>query len=465
MSHYHLIGIGGTGLSAIARVLYERGHEVSGSDLLLSPLAQELRDMGIKVSIGHRPEQVDGADTVIRSSAIPDTNVEVIAAREAGISVLKRIDFLKELTAGQKVIAVAGTHGKTTTTAMIAWCLKSLGLDPSYVIGSPAKNLECNAHAGQGDYFVIEADEYDHMFLGLAPDILVVTNIEHDHPDCYPTPEIYFQAFLDLSRLVTDTGILIACADHPGSAKLLRSVREGLNTLAYGTKPGVDYLLSGINHAAGCGVSFNLQFHDKNGQSQCYEGIQLEIPGDHNAFNAAAALAAVNESGHSVEQAIEALKEFSGTGRRFDILGEVKGITVIDDYAHHPTEIRSTLSAARCRYPDRNIWAVWQPHTYSRTRELMDDFITAFTDCDHVVVTEIYASREKHQEFSSTEVVRQMHHPDARQIPTFEDVTRYLEDNLQSGDVLLVLSAGDANRISHDVMAYLKGGSQQPDDK
>jgi UDP-N-acetylmuramate--alanine ligase len=464
MSHYHLIGIGGTGLSAIARVLYERGHEVSGSDLLLSPLAQELRDMGVKVSIGHLAEQVEGADTVIRSSAIPDSNVEVAAALKAGIPVLKRIDFLKELTAGQKVIAVAGTHGKTTTTAMIAWCLQSLGLDPSYVIGSPAKNLDSNAHAGQGDYFVIEADEYDHMFLGLTPDILVVTNIEHDHPDCYPTPEIYFQAFLDLSELITSNGKLITCADHPGSARLMRSVREDLKTLAYGTQPDVDYRISHISHAPGCGVSFDLQFSTESGKPRSFKRIQLEIPGDHNACNAAAALAAVNESGHSVEQAIEALKAFSGTGRRFDILGEFKGITIINDYAHHPTEIRSTLSAARCRYPDRNIWAIWQPHTYSRTRELMQDFINAFPDCDHVIVTEIYASREKPEDFSSREIVERMQHPDARQIPALKDVTRYLVDNLQSGDVLLVLSAGDADQISHDVMAYLKGGSQQPND-
>ncbi len=459
MSHYHLIGIGGTGLSAIARVLHERGHTVSGSDLLLSPLAQDLQEMGVKVSVGHQAGQVNGADTVIRSSAIPDSNVEVLAAREAGIPVLKRIDFLKELTSGQKVIAVAGTHGKTTTTAMIAWCMQSLDLDPSYVIGSPAKNLASNAHAGKGDYFIIEADEYDHMFLGLTPDLLMVTNIEHDHPDCFPTPEIYFQAFLDLSVLVTDKGKLIACADHTGSAKLMRSVRKDLHVLAYGTESGADYIVSNIKHAAGCGVSFDLEIKSSAGQPKKYQGIQLDIPGDHNALNAAAALAAIQESGHSVDKAIEALRAFSGTGRRFDILGEINGITVVDDYAHHPTEIRSTLSAARCRYPDSRIWAVWQPHTYSRTRELMNDFKNAFIDCDHVIVTEIYASREKKQDFSSAEVVDEMDHPDARQIPALKDVTQYLCDNLRSGDVLLVLSAGDADRISRDILAYLKGGA------
>ena len=457
MSHYHLIGIGGTGLSAIARVLLERGHTVSGSDLLLSPMAEELQAMGAKVSIGHRADQVDGADVVIRSSAIPDTNPEVIAAQQAGIPVLKRVDFLKDLTAGQKVIAVAGTHGKTTTTAMIAWCFSKLGLDPSYVIGGTAKNLDNNAHAGQGEYFVIEADEYDGMFLGLAPDYLVVTNIEHDHPDCYPTPEIYFQAFIKLSKLVQPGGKIIACADHPGSALLMREIGQSTAAIAYGTSEDVQYKVSQIGHAAGCGVSFDLEIKQSGQAPQSYTNIQLDIPGNHNALNAASALAVVNEAGFSVPDAIKALREFSGTGRRFDIQGIAKGITIIDDYAHHPTEIRSTLSAARCRYPDSQIWAVWQPHTYSRTRELMDDFESSFNDCDHVIVTEIYASREKHQDFSSQEVVKQMKHADVRQIPSLNGAADYLKAHLQAGDVLLVLSAGDANQISRDVLAYLKG--------
>ena len=457
MNHYHLIGIGGTGLSAIARVLLERGHTVSGSDLLLSPMAEELQAMGVKVSIGHHAEQVDGADIVIRSSAIPDTNPEVVAAEQAGIPVLKRVDFLKELTAGQKVIAVAGTHGKTTTTAMLAWCFNALGLDPSYVIGGLAKNLENNAHAGRGEYFVFEADEYDGMFLGLAPDYLVVTNIEHDHPDCYPTPEIYFQAFVNLSELVKSGGKIIACADHPGSAALMQEIAKSTDTISYGTKPDVQYQVSNIQHPAGCGVSFDLEIRTNSQEPHSFKDIQLDIPGSHNALNAAAALAVVNETGLSILQAIAALREFSGTGRRFDIQGVVNGITVIDDYAHHPTEIRSTLSAARCRYPDNQIWVVWQPHTYSRTRELLDDFKVAFDDCDHVIVTEIYASREKHQDFSSIEVVNLMHHPDVRQIPGLEEVTDFLKKNLTSGDVLLVLSAGDANQISQEMLAFLKG--------
>jgi UDP-N-acetylmuramate--alanine ligase len=321
------------------------------------------------------------------------------------------------------------------------------------VVGGQVKDLHKNAHAGQGDYFVIEADEYDGMFLGLRPDYLVVTNIEHDHPDCYPTPASYFQAFLKLARLVQPGGKLVACADHPRAAELMGLVNTALTVIPYGTAPDLPYRLSSIHHDHGCGVVFDLNVP---GSTESRE-IRLGIPGNHNAFNAAAALAVINEAGLPLENAIAALRQFSGTGRRFDIQGEVNGITVIDDYAHHPTEIRSTLSAARCRYPERRIWAVWQPHTYSRTRELMQDFKDAFGDCDHVIVTEIYASREKPQNFSSREVVRLMSHPDARQIPALKDVSQYLIEHLRPGDVLLVLSAGDADQISRDVLAYLKG--------
>jgi UDP-N-acetylmuramate--alanine ligase len=462
MSHYHFIGIGGTGLSPIARILLERGHQVSGSDLLLSPMAQELQELGIPVQIGHSAQNIRGADMVIRSSAIPDSNVEVVTAQKAGIPVLKRIDFLKELTAGQKVIAVAGTHGKTTTTAMIAWCLVSMNADPSYVVGGMVKNLHTNAHAGQGQYFVIEADEYDGMFLGLTPDTLVVTNIEHDHPDCYPTPGEYFQAFENLCALINPAGQLIACGDHPGAARLMLAVQKKVPVISYGTTVGIPYQVMDIHHNTGCGVAFSLLINQDGKPYKRSQDIQLMIPGSHNALNAAAALAVIHEAGLSVDKAIQALQTFSGTGRRFDIQGEVNGITVIDDYAHHPTEIRSTLSAARCRYPDRQIWAVWQPHTYSRTRELMDDFKDAFNDADHVIVTEIYASREKTRDFSSREVVQLMHHPDVCQIPDLAEVTQVLIENLKSGDVLLVLSAGDADQISRDVLTFLKGGSKQP---
>ncbi|MCD6576455.1 MAG: UDP-N-acetylmuramate--L-alanine ligase [Anaerolineaceae bacterium] len=454
MTHYHLIGIGGTGLSAIAHVLLERGNVVSGSDNLLSPLAQELIDLGISVSIGHNENNITGADIIIRSSAIPDNNSEVKAALAAGIPILKRRNFLSKLTAGSTVIAIAGTHGKTTTTAMVAWCLSSLGNDPSYVIGGSSKNLGNNAHAGRGKYFVIEADEYDRMFLGLTPEILVITNIEHDHPDCYPTAEEYLNAFFELTQKIKPNGTLIACADHPGIIQLLTKVGKQQKIIAYGTSSKCDYKIENLQHTPGRGVDFILKNTLPEKGSFTSRPIRLLIPGEHNAFNAAAALAVIDTIRLSTQSAITALEQFKGTGRRFDILGEVAGIILIDDYAHHPTEIQATISAARYRYPNKNIWTVWQPHTYSRTQQLFKDFTKSFSESDHVIVTDIYASREKDRSYSSKTIVANMDHPDVRFIAQLQDVTKFLVKHLSEGDVLLVLSAGDANKISQDVLNY-----------
>jgi len=260
MTHYHLIGIGGTGLSAIARILFEKGHQVSGSDMVLSPLAENFIEMGIKVDIGHDANNVAGADVVIHSSAIPTSNPEIQAALSAGIPVLKRKDFLPTLTENKKVIAVAGTHGKTTTTAMIAWCLSKLGEDPSYVVGGTIKNLGNNAHAGQGDYFVIEADEYDYMFHGLTPDILIVTNIEYDHPDCFPTELEYQKAFFDLINKIKTGGTLIAFSDNPAVKQLLGKAKEKVNVITYGSGEGCTYRIGSIHHVAENGIEFSL-FH------------------------------------------------------------------------------------------------------------------------------------------------------------------------------------------------------------
>lgn len=450
MTHYHFIGIGGAGLSPIARVLLERGHQVSGSDLVISPMAQELRDIGVKVILGHEAANVFGADVIIRSSAIPDTNVEVSAGMNAHVPVVKRSDFLQYLTGEKEVIAVAGTHGKTTTTAMVAYCMSDAGTDPSFVIGGTSKNLGTNAHAGDGEYFVIEADEYDRMFLGLIPQILVITNIEHDHPDCFPNEKEYYQAFLELTEKIETGGVLFACSDHPGTERLMSEVKDRLLVLSYGTKEISDYLIKDIHHTPGSGVCFNLRFEDFKGE------VKLPLPGNHNALNATAAIAVAQRVGIPTKKIIKSLGNFTGTGRRFDILGVVKEVTVIDDYAHHPTEIRATLSAARCRYPTQQIWAVWQPHTYSRTQALFNEFKESFSDADHVIVTEIYASREKKQAYSSKLLVSKMNHPDAIQIKELVNVTNYLISHLKPGDVLLVFSAGDADQISRDVLDYLQ---------
>ncbi|KUK46929.1 MAG: UDP-N-acetylmuramate--L-alanine ligase [Anaerolinea thermophila] len=448
--HYHFIGIGGTGLSAIARVLLEQGNSVSGSDMLLSPLAAELQNAGATVYKGHRAEQVQGADIVIRSSAIKDDNVEVQAALTAGIPVLKRIDFLSELTKGHTLIAIAGTHGKTTTTAMTAWVFDQLHLDPTYIIGGTAKNLHRNAHAGQGAYFIIEADEYDSMFLGLTPDYLIITNVEHDHPDCYPTRESYITAFKKLIQRMDHNGTMLICADNPQALKIGKWAQDLVDVHFYGTSPQAQYSLSNIQHRENDGVRFHLQLSHGNVITQ-----ELSIPGDYNARNASAVLALIDHLNLSLNGASQALAAFSGTGRRFDILGTFQGITLIDDYGHHPTEIRSTIGAARAQYPKQRLITVWQPHTYSRTQELFNDYLDVFTDSDMVIVTEIYASREKVQDYSSQLIANQIHHKNVHFIASLADTTAFLGSELKDGDVVLILSAGDANQINQDLRKLL----------
>jgi UDP-N-acetylmuramate--alanine ligase len=456
MTRIHLIGIGGTGLSAIARVLLEMGHTVSGSDRAESSFTRDLQTAGATISIGHRSENVHDADLVVRSSAIQDDNPEVMAARAQRIPVLKRADFLGTLMDGKTGIAVAGTHGKTTTTSMIAWMLSALGQDPSFISGGVLANLGINARAGKGSAFVIEADEYDRMFLGLRPRIEVVTNIEYDHPDCYPTPADYQAAFVEFMYHLSTNGTLVAFADDQGACDLMEQANKlGKTVFSYGisetsgkVKPLNVYANALVRNEKG-GYSFSATVLGN------VEEVELQVPGKHNVCNALAALTVTQVLGLPLADAAWALAQFTGTGRRFEVRGESNGIVIIDDYAHHPTEIKATLAAARVRYPSRRIWAVWQPHTYSRTRALLNEFSTAFTDADEVIVTEIYAARESKQNFSSKQVVESM----PRQghfIADLSDVSNYLIRNLRPGDALLVLSAGNADQISTEVLARLK---------
>lgn len=442
--HVHFIGIGGTGLSAIARVLLERDYTVSGSDQVFSPLARNLQDMGAQVYIGHQEDNIQGADLVVRSSAVPMHNVEIEASLRRGIPVMRRSEYLSRLLADDFVIAVAGTHGKTTTTAMLAWVLVDMGEDPSFIVGGEITNLGRNAKSGKGEHFVIEADEYDHMFLGLNPAIAVVTNIEHDHPDCFPTAESFYAAFSKFVGQMKSDGVLIACIDDPGARRLVDECQsEGKRANTYGLSDGANYHAQQIEHADS-GFTFTAYKEEKR-----MAEVRLRVPGLHNVYNALAVLAVIDLLGLSPRAAAKSLREFSGAGRRFDVLADVAGIVVIDDYAHHPTEIKATLQAARAMYPQHQIWAVWQPHTYSRTKLFKDDFASAFSDADQVIVTEIYASREIDETgFSSREVVESMSHPGAVFIPDFRGVTDHLFVELKSGSVVLVLSAGDATEIS-----------------
>src|SRR5262245_4584349 len=461
MTHVHFIGIGGSGLSAIARLLLESGYTVSGSDRTLTPFADEVRKAGAKVYIGHHPRNLGGADWVVKSSAIADDNPEVRAAKRTGIPVSKRADFLGKLMSDKTGIAIAGTHGKTTTTAMTAWVLHELGREPSFIVGSVMNNLGVNARAGKGKLFVIEADEYDNMFLGLKPQIAVVTSVEHDHPDFFPTPESTYSAFEMFVDLLPADGTLIACAEDAGAAALITHVRKkGKNVVSYSVQGEMTINSPNWVQASRLKPNYHGGFDFVSSSNLGSKGpetlaVSLQVPGEHNVRNALAVLAIVDVLGLSNEKAVKALSEFTGTARRFQLRGEVNDISVIDDYAHHPTEIKATLAGARARYPERRIWAVWQPHTYSRTQTLFLEFARAFKDADEVIVTEVYAAREPKQDFTSAEIVSTMPHLSARYIKSLPEVTKYLFKNLQAGDVVLVLSAGDADQISTDLLNLL----------
>ncbi len=367
-------------------------------------------------------------------------------------------------------VAVAGTHGKTTITAMIAWLLVRLGQDPSYIIGGTAKNLAGkNAHAGKGRALVVEADEYDRMFLGLTPDLIVISSLEHDHPDCFPTPQEYTAAFEEFVRRLRPGGVLLTAHGIPATGRLELAMTTGARAYTYGSSPEASYTANGLVSNARGGYDYEAWAPTSGGGKTLLAKVSLQVPGEHNARNSLAALAAVHQLGlagataGTWQEAAQALSEFTGTGRRFDLIGTVDGISIIDDYAHNPAKIQATLAAARSRYPDRRIWAVWQPHTFSRTLAFAEDFERSFGAADRVIVTEVYPAREKAADFgnySAAQIAAQFGQTGVQFLPTLKETTRFLIDQLQPGDVLLVLSAGDADQISAGVLAGLKERSR-----
>lgn len=456
----HFVGIGGAGLSAIAALLLESGYTVSGSDAALSPFARRLAERGASVYEGHAADNVKGADRVIVSSAIPPDNPEIAAARAQGIPVHKRADFLGALMEGRVGVAVAGTHGKTTTTGLIAYLLDRAGQDPTFIVGGDLIDYGLNARAGQGRPFVVEADEYDRMFLGLRPTLAVITNVEHDHVDCYPTPESVQEAFQAFGALVPGDGLLIVCADDGGAREVGALKAQGRlgarsRVATYGLRPDADWGAEAIQPNGAGGNDFLVT---RSGETL---GLaRNRLPGIHNVVNSLAALAAADFAGVDFNTARNALAEFRGAGRRFEVKGEARGVTVVDDYAHHPTEIRSTLAAARRRFPGRPIWAMFQPHTFSRTRAFLAEFAASFRDADHVVITEIYRSREGFDpSVSGEDIVRRMQHADARYIPALAEAAEYLAHRLKAGDVLITLGAGDGHTVGEGVLEKWKNGN------
>ncbi len=447
--HIHLVGIGGTGLSAIARILLGKGFRVSGSDRAANPQTDALARDGATIYTGHAADYANAADALIISSAVAPDHVEVQRAHERGIPVYKRSDIIAAVTAGQDVIAISGTHGKTTTTAMTTHILLQTGRDPSYIIGGVLRSSGQNAAFGHGPAFVIEADEYDNMFHGLRPRVAIVNNVEWDHPDCFPTPESLLRSFETFANLVPGDGLLVANGDDPAALQLTRPRR-------WNYEPALTFGIDGDWNdwrALDITVEADKTRFVVRAPDQPLTSVTLAVPGRHNVRNALAAMIAAHTQGVSPQESAQALASFTGTGRRFDVRADVDGLAVVDDYAHHPTAIRVTLEAARSRYPDRELWAVWQPHTYSRTQQLMADYLQAFAAADHVLVTDIYAAREQPVEgVSSAALVAAMTHPDARHTPSLDDAVAVLDRDVRVPAVVLIMSAGDAPRIGIDLL-------------
>ncbi|MGE5603457.1 MAG: UDP-N-acetylmuramate--L-alanine ligase [Nitrososphaerales archaeon] len=459
-AHFHLVGIGGSGLSAIAGFLLERGYQVSGSDQRPNEMTDALAQRGVTVYRGHRAEHVGGADIVLVSSAVPEGNPEVDAAKSAGIPVVKRAQLLGPLMRGQHGIGIAGTHGKTTTTSMIAIVLLRAGLDPSIIVGGrlslgPAEGMAAFANissrAGKGP-FVIEADEYDGMFLGLELEVGVVTNVEWDHVDCYPTPAAFAEAFRKFAGQIPPEGMLVVCADDPGALDVRDAAVEGARVETYGLAEGADWQARSLSPNAQGGFDAEVW----HGNTHVAD-LSLPVPGRHNVRNALAALAVANWHHIRPQLAAKMLRDFHGAGRRFEFIGEAGGVIIIDDYAHHPTEVAATLSAARLRYPTRRIWAVFQPHTYSRTQALLRDYQHSFVEADRVLLLDIYAAREKIDlGMHSRQLLDVIEHEGAQYAGSIDSAVETLLANVEPDDIVITMSAGDGNLVGARLLAGLR---------
>lgn len=448
----HFIGIGGVGMSGIARVLLDTGTAVSGSDLKKSVVTDQLQAKGAQVFYGHSPANIDNADVVVVSSAVPPDNVEVVAARRRGIPVIPRAEMLARLMRRQRGIAVAGAHGKTTTTAMVSLVLERTGLDPIIVIGGELPEIGGNAKAGKGEYLVAEADESDGSFLLLDPEIAVVTNVENDHLDYYRTVANIEETFRQFISRIPPAGVAILCGDDLFLNRLAAEAFVPVQT--YGFNPDADYrlanpVLSGLNSEAD--VFLRGDFLGR---------LCLSVPGRHNLLNGLAAIAVGMRIGLRFDEVAQILQGFRGVKRRFQILGDVGGVRVVDDYAHHPTEIRATLAGARQTGPQRLI-AVFQPHRYTRTLFLHKEFGAAFQDADVVIVNRIYSAGEKPIKGISAKLIadeiRDCSGKTPIELDTQEQIVSYLASVVRPGDLVITLGAGDIWKSGLALVKRLSG--------
>jgi len=447
IKHVHFVGIGGIGMSGIAEVLLNLGYRVSGSDLRSTAITEALARHGATIFLTHAAENMKGAHVVVTSSAVQPDNPEIVEAIRAKIPVIPRAEMLAELARLKYSVAIAGTHGKTTTTSMIATILDRAGYDPTIVVGGLLNTIDSNARLGKGDYIVLEADESDRSFLLLTPTIAVVTNIEADHLDNYKDLEDIQSAFLTFINKVPFYGATVLCLDDPAVQSLIPRIKRRFIT--FGTAAQADVSIADCV-AENLGSSFTLRYNGGNSQK-----IRLQVPGDHNVLNAAAAFAAAHDMGVDAAVIAAALADFQGVARRFQIKRR-DGVTVIDDYAHHPTEIRATLSAAKCAGDFHRIFAVFQPHRYTRTMHLFDDFARAFNLADVALILDIYPAGESPIEGISTpaliEKIRSFGHRNVLYAPDYEMIESYITANVREGDAVIVMGAGSVTKLS-DVLS------------
>ncbi|MBL8618624.1 MAG: UDP-N-acetylmuramate--L-alanine ligase [Deltaproteobacteria bacterium] len=453
IQHVHFIGIGGSGMCGIAEVLATQGYQVTGSDQRESPVLDRLRRLGATVEIGHRPENVHGAQVVVRSTAVPDSNPEVREALARKVPVIPRAEMLGELMRTRYGLAVAGTHGKTTTTSMLARCMHHAGLDPTIVIGGKLDALGSSARLGAGEFLVAEADESDGSFLTLSPTVAVVTNIDPEHMEHWRTIEALTQGFVDFANKVPFFGFSVLCLDHPRVQALMPRVRR--RVLTYGFSAQADLRAEGVEHE---GTSTRFTVLQRGARLGV---VQLGMPGRHNVQNALAAMSVALELGVAFDTLQEALHGFSGVDRRFSLRATRSlaaggaPVQFIDDYGHHPTEIAATLAGARLAWPSRRIVAVFQPHRFTRVRDLLDEFATCFHEAGHVVVCPVYRAGEAPipgiDEQAIAERIGAFGHRSVAAVADLGAATEHLLGAMLPGDVVITLGAGDVNKLCQTI--------------
>jgi len=451
----HFVGIGGIGMSGIAEVLLNLGYEISGSDLGSTEITQRLDDLGAAIHRGHDASHIGNADVVVTSTAVRPDNPEVLAAHERGIPVIPRAEMLSELLKMKFSIAVSGSHGKTTTTSMVATLLAHGGLDPTMVIGGKLASIGSNARMGDGEVIVAEADESDGSFLKLSPCLAVITNIDREHLDYYADLDQIKEAFLQFANIVPFYGSTVLCLDDPHVRGILPKIKR--RVITYGLQAPADYRAEGVSFT-GASSRFALYHRDT-----LLGTVKLNVPGLFNVYNAMAAIAVAREMEMTFPVIREGLQRFTGVHRRLDVRGEAGGITVVDDYGHHPTEIRATLAAAKQVWPGR-ILVVFQPHRYTRTQALFEEFLTAFKDADGLIITDIYPASEEPipgvNAAALCEAVRRKGHPDAVHLPDFDAIVDHLAKIARPSDVILTQGAGSVWKVGEAFLNRIKGARE-----